>query len=202
MSLDFIYPPRPGGSITAGDLPYYEKSGKWLVQPKFNDTRLLTHIRSDGTVVFWTRHRTRPTKFDAAGFSIEVLKYLNVEIGQEYWLDGGVMNREKDAGGELIFFDVLFVGKYLFLKGQEDRLSLLSQICHNPQTLNEHGTALKIGGRLHMSPVFRQNFSERLKSLLTISYIEGLMLRRCDSQLDNYGVKQYEASWMKRCRIK
>ncbi len=89
----FLYPPRPGGSIQPGDLDYYEKSGNWLAQPKYNESRILAHVLPDGEVVFWTRHGTRPTKFDFAGLAREVASNLNFTPGVEYWIDGGIMNR-------------------------------------------------------------------------------------------------------------
>ncbi len=202
---DFIFPPRPSGSITPGDLEYYEKSGHWLVQPKFNESRILTHILPTGEVAFWTRHgqRPSPSNFDAPSLSLEVKKNLHLTPGVEYWLDGGVMNREKNAGGELVFYDILCHAKYLFLSTiQEERLKLLTAVCNDPKELNEEMTALKVGNRLWLSTVFHDNFSDHLKKLLKIPYVEGLLLRKSLSQIDNYGRKQYEASWMKRCRVK
>lgn len=202
---DFLFPPRPGGSIQPGDLDYYEKSGEWVVQPKFNESRILTHVLPTGEVVFWTRHKTRPapSHFDSPTLSQEVKSRLNLIPGLEYWIDGGVMNREKGAGGELVFYDVLCVGKYLFLKlSQEERLKALDVICGSPRELNEEGTALKVGDHLWMSTCFADGFHDRLKTLLEVNYVEGLMLRKKTSQLDNFGKKQYEASWMKRCRVK
>lgn len=202
---EYVFPPRPGGSIQPGDLGYYEKNGGWLVQPKFNESRILTHILPDGEVVFWTRHKTRPapSHCDSPTLSIEIKANLNLTPGLEYWIDGGVMNREKGAGGELVFYDVLCVGKYLFLKlSQEERLRALEVICRNPTDLNDEGTALKVSDHLWMSTCFRDNFHDRLKKLLEVKYVEGLMLRKLSSQLDNFGKKQYEASWMKRCRVK
>mgnify|MGYP005607612967 CR=1 FL=1 len=201
---DYLYPPRPGGSIMPGDLGYYEKSGVWLIQPKFNESRILTHVLPSGEVVFWTRHRTRPTpaRFDAPTLANEV-KALRLTPGVEYWIDGGVMNREKEAGGELVFFDVLCLGQYLFLKlTQEDRLVALSKICGEPTESNVDGTALRVSERLWMAPCFQDGFHDRLKSLVEFNYIEGVMLRKRESVIDNYGRKQYEASWMKRCRVK
>lgn len=202
---DFLYPPRPGGSIMPGDLGYYEKTGLWCVQPKFNESRILTHVLPTGEVIFWTRHATRPTPthFNAPTLSIEVKTRLQLTPGLEYWIDGGVMNKGKGGEGELVFYDVLCVGKYLFLKlNQEDRLKALATICGNPVELNSEGTALRISDHLWMSTCFRDGFHDKLKTLLEVPYIEGLMLRKLASQLDNYGRKQYEASWMKRCRVK
>jgi hypothetical protein len=202
---DFLYPPRPGGSIMPGDLGYYEKTGLWCVQPKFNESRILTHVLPNGQVVFWTRHAKRPapTHFNAPALSIEVTRCLRLTQGLEYWIDGGVMNKGKGGEGELVFYDVLCVGQYLFQKqAQEDRLKMLEMICGHPQTLNPESTAMQISDHLWMSTCFRNGFNERLKTLLHVPYIEGLMLRKLSSQLDNYGTKQYEASWMKRCRVK
>ena len=202
---DFLYPPRPGGSIMPGDLGYYERTGQWVVQPKFNESRILTHIMPNGEVVFWTRHRNRPmpARFDAPALSNAVKANLKLTPGVEYWLDGGVMNRVKEAGGELVFFDVLCLGQYLFLKlNQEDRLKALAKICGEPQELNPEATALRVSDRLWMATCFRDNFHDNLKRLLEVDYIEGLMLRKHESVIDNYGRKQYEASWMKRCRVK
>lgn len=202
---DFMFPPRPGGSITPGDLDYYERSGNWLVQPKFNESRILTHVLPSGEVVFWTRHKTRPApaKLDSPFLSEQVKRHLNLVPGLEYWIDGGVMNREKDAGGELVFYDVLCVGQYLFLKlTQADRLKALATICREPMELNSEGTALKVADRLWLTTTFMDGFYGRLKTLLEVPYVEGLMLRKTASVIDNYGRMQYEASWMKRCRVK
>ena len=155
--------------------------------------------------MFWTRHKTRPdpSKFDSAILSQAVKNHLNLKIGVEYWLDGGVMNREKDSGGELVFYDILFLGHYLFLKmTQTERLRELSAICKDPLEFNSEGVARKISDRLWLTMTFAEDFNSHLRNLLEVPYIEGLILRKSKSVIDNFGRSQYEASWIKRCRVK
>jgi hypothetical protein len=186
-----------------GDLGYYEKTGVWLCQPKFSDTRILTHVSEVGEVEFWTRHRTRPVQswFDAAGLAEIVKTSLKIELGREYWLDGVVISREKGTGGDLVFFDVLCIGCYLFLKmTQEERLEALAEICRGAKEEDEAGTAVRVGERLWMARTYRDGFAGHLKRLIELPHVEGVVLRRGSSVIDNHGRKQYEAAWMKRCR--
>jgi hypothetical protein len=84
-----------------------------------------------------------------------------------------------------------------------ERLKILSEICGNPTTLEPGGLALQISPKLWLAEVFESNFIERFKEAFEpekADKIEGLVLRKKDSALDDFGRKYYETNWIVRCR--
>ena len=207
----FIFPPRPRGKINPSDLPHYERSGLWIAHRKYNDTRSVLHIEPGFKMTAWTRHGTPHKRFILTqSLRSEIISNLNIDKNLEYWLDGGVMNKHKGAAGnELVFFDILHTGKYLFLQNQMKRLDILSKLCGNPTEQvplklqrpgHPYGIALKISEHLWMAPVFTSDFVARFEESFEDDRIEGLVLRKKNSVLDNYGRVYYEINWQIRCR--
>jgi ATP-dependent DNA ligase len=196
----FIYPPRPVGKMNPFDLPFYERSGRWVAQRKFNGCRNLVHIRTNGSVAAFTRDGLPQSTF--SNFHVqEILKYLHLEKGIEYWLDSEIMSKTPNSNKEIVFYDVLQVDKYLFggpklLK----RLDILSEICGLPNGLVEDRLALRISDHLWLAETFHNNFVDRFNESLNNPKIEGLVLKKIDSVLDYYGDKYYETNWLIRCR--
>jgi len=196
----FVYPPRPVGKMNPADLPFYEKSGRWVAQRKFNGCRNLVHIRQNGNVECFTRDGLPQSTFSIT-HTQEILKYLHLEKGIEYWLDSEIMSKTPNSNKEIVFYDVLHVDKYLFggpklLK----RLDMLSQICGLPSELVEDRLALRISDHLWLAETFQNNFVARFNESLNNPKIEGLVLKKIDSVLDYFGDKYYETNWLIRCR--
>jgi ATP-dependent DNA ligase len=196
----FIYPPRPVGKMNPVDLPFYERSGRWVAQRKFNGCRNLVHIRANGHVEAFTRDALPQSTFSSIHVQ-EILKYLHLEKGVEYWLDSEIMSKTPNSKKEIVFYDVLQVDKYLFggpklLK----RLDILSEICGLPKVLVEDRLALQISDHLWLAETFHNDFVARFNESLNNPKIEGLVLKKIDSVLDYYGDKYYETNWLIRCR--
>lgn len=195
-----IYPPRPKGKINPADLPYYEASGEWCAQRKFNGSRNLLHVDTDGRLTAWSRHGGPHKRFVlTASYRDEILSGLALKPGVEYWLDSELMNKQTGAGNEIVLFDVLAAGRYFFgLPDQITRLELLREICRKPP--QSAGIALPVTPRLWMAETFLTNFSDRFAESLADPRLEGLVLRRKSAGLDDYGRKEYETPNMIRCR--
>lgn len=202
MTIRIIFPPRPKGKMLPTDLPDYEKSGKWLAQRKFNGSRCLVHISQDRYVMIANRHGSEFAKFSFTKDMVdELLSCLNIEEGKSYWLDGELMNKQKESNNEIIFYDILQAGRYMFGNpSQIDRLEILNEICKNPTVKSDSNMGYKISKRFTLAEVFNHSFESRFKESLLDNRLEGLVLRKKNSTLDDFGSKEYETSNLIRCR--
>jgi ATP-dependent DNA ligase len=197
--MKIIYPPRPKGKIPPQDLPYYEDTGKWLAQRKFRGSRAVINVSSSGKVTLGNRHGTTFSRFSLDKKYAEEFLSLNLKSGIEYWLDGELMNKDVNSTNEIILFDVLQVGRYFFSSpNQQERLEILKEICFNPQDFYKN--ALRVTDRILMAETFSNNFVKRFQESLPIPQIEGLVLRKKNSTLDNFGNVEYETTNLIRCR--
>lgn len=196
-----IFPPRPKGRMNPSDLPMYERTGQWLAQRKFNGCRNLIHILPSGKIECFAREGGPHDLFEfTETYSQEILKFLRIQPNTEYWLDSEVMSKTKNAAKEIVFYDVLHAGKYLFNSlNQMQRLDLLNEICGNPQEKIDK-LAYRISDHLWMAETFQDQFKERFQESLPNPQLEGLVLRKKKSVLDHYGNSYYEVGWMIRCR--
>ena len=111
------------------------------------------------------------------------------------------MNKNENATNEIVFYDVLQAGRYLFGNpNQVNRIEMLNEICRNPTQKCDSGIALQISKRFWMAETFFSNFKERFLESLPSNQIEGLVLRKKTSGLDNFGHKEYETASLIRCR--
>lgn len=202
MAVKIIYPPRPKGKMLPSDLSYYESTGKWVAQRKFRGSRAVINISPDGEITLGNRHGTSFSRFSLDDkYREEIMSGLRLQKGVEYWLDGELMNKDENATNEIVLFDVLQVGKYLFgSPNQIDRLKMLDDICGNPKELCSSGIALKVTPRIWMAQTFQDDFAKRFAEALPIVQLEGLVLRKKNSSLDHFGHTEYETNNIIRCR--
>jgi hypothetical protein len=81
------------------------------------------------------------------------------------------------------------------------RLQMLADICGHPTVMETgHGIALQVTEHVWMADTYYSNFVDRFQELLTWDEIEGLVLKRKDSVLNNIGTKEHDVTWMIRCR--
>ncbi len=202
MATNVIFPPRPKGKMNPSDLPAYEASGRWLAQRKFNGCRNLIHVSPEGKVEAFSRYGDTHKAFALTSDYIDQIRtHLNLQKSTEYWLDSEVMTKTTNAGGEIVFYDVLQAGRYLFGRpNQVERLAMLRDLCGNPKALEPGGLALEISPKLWLAETFVNNFVPRFEEALANDSIEGLVLRKKKSTLDNFGTEYYETGWLIRCR--
>jgi len=203
---DILFPPRPKGKINPKRLPKYEKSGKWICQRKFNGTHVVLHITPEREVSILTRHGTPPKLFSLSQGHIDQILDLNFEDGQEYWLAGELLDHkttDPNYKQKIVLFDVLQAGRYLMGRpNQMGRLELLEQICQpDPNQLEPtNGIALQISPNVWMAEHWDSDFTARFKDFLDLDEIEGIVLRKKKSAIDNFGAEEYDVDWMLRCR--
>jgi ATP-dependent DNA ligase len=200
--MKIIFPPRPKGKMLPTDLRYYEETGDWVAQRKFRGSRIVLHISCNKEVTVGTRHGTAFSKFQfESKRRDELLDSLNLEQNKEYWLDGELMNKDINATNEIIFFDVLQAGRYLFFKPtQVERLEILNSICGSPTKKSRSGIALEISPSHWMAETFYDNFSSRFDESLDNPQLEGLLLRKKNVGIESLGEKEYETTNLIRCR--
>lgn len=200
--MSVIFPPRPKGKMNPKDLPYYESTGLWVAQRKFNGVRNLIHITSDNKLSIFGRYGKKHEKFSLNNsYRDEILSCLKLEKGKEYWLDSELMSKQTNATNEIILYDVLQVGRYFFgSPNQMERLEILKNICGDPKKLEPTNLALKISNRVWMAQTFPNHFVDRFNESLINPKLEGLVLRKKLSCLDHFGNCEYETSNVIRCR--
>lgn len=199
-----IFPPRPKGAIPPTELAYYESLGVYCAQPKYNGSRSIIHITASGVVSIYSRHGRAHLNYQMpASIAEEILALPGLKKGVEVMLDGELLSKTtaKDTKNKIVFFDILQYERYFFLSpDQKSRLEILSTICGNPSTLDPmRGMGYQISDNLLMAPTFTSGF----KSEFEKNYgdeVEGLVLRKNNSVIDNFGKKEYEINWLIRCR--
>lgn len=203
--MRILFPPHPSIKISFHKLNDYEKSNNWLAQRKFNGTNILINISPNKKVGILTRHGTPPKGFDLSPSHIDQILSLNLESGKEYWLNGELLDsktKNKEYKNKIVFFDVLQAGEYLIRKPtQIKRIEILNEICKNPQNHEPaNKIALKISEDIWMADTWFDNFQNHYEELINLDEIEGLILRKKDSYLNDFGSKKYDVSWMLKCR--
>jgi ATP-dependent DNA ligase len=199
-----IYPPRPKGAVPPTDLPHYDELGLFCIQPKYNGSRSIIHIAEDRRVQIFSRHgRAHHSYTMPLPIQNEILALPGLPKATEIWLDGELMVKTtpEDTKGKIILFDVLHYKEYLFLQyTQVERLNLLAKICGEPTKLDPwRGMGYQISDNLLMAPTFFSNFKDEFLKDYG-DEVEGLVLRKKDSLIDNFGQKEYEVPWLIRCR--
>ncbi len=201
MPPKYIYPPRPKSLMQPSQLAHEEGRGCWLWQHKFNGDRCVVVIdvgEKNRSVHLANRHgKFHPTsKFqklrqELCGSKLLLpkgLHYLDAEI-----LDG-------DLSETIVLFDVLQIEKYLIGVSQEQRIDLLTAICGSPTELCYHGVALQVTPNIWMTQSGTKDFVQHFEEHIESPLIEGLVLKKKASVLDNWGSKEYEVDWQIRCR--
>ena len=202
MSVRIIFPPRPKSKMLPSELSFYEKTDRWLAQRKFRGSRAVLHISKDRKVMIGNRHGNKFANFSLdKSYRSEILDGLCLKDKTEYWLDGELMNKDKNSTFELILFDVLQVGRYFIGDpDQATRLQILDEICGHPHSLSRSGIALEVTPRIWMAEVFTKGFMARFQESVPIAQLEGLVLRKRSSSIDSFGHHEYETMNMIRCR--
>lgn len=202
---DFIFPPRPVGKIIPGRLKQYQKK-PWIAQPKYNGTRNLIHVMPDGEMVAWGRKAEAHKQWEMTDDVKEQVRSLNLEPDTEYWFDSELMHRKTSDSqykNRVVFFDVLFAGRYLFKRPNlQGRYDMLAKICGNPtEKESKGGIALVVTPNLWLAPIVQpEDFQDFYDNYTHLDEIEGLVLKKATSSLDNLGRKYYEVPWQIRCR--
>ncbi len=202
--MNILYPPRPFGKMSPGELPKYEATGQWVAQRKYNGQRNPIHISETGKVSFFG-YGKKHDNFVTPKWLLDEFKELKLQKGQQYWLDSELLdNKTKDDyyKNRVILFDVLWAGKYLFYGPTlTERLEMLAGLCGNPSVSEpKHQIAVQVTEHVWMAETFVNGFAEEFYRLLDFDEIEGLVLKLKNSKIDNIGNKKYEVTWQLRCR--
>jgi hypothetical protein len=203
--MRLLFPPHPSVKISFHKLDDYEKTQNWIAQRKFNGTNIIINISPERKISILTRHGTVPKSFNLSSNHIKQLLSLNLEDKKEYWLNGELLDsktKNKNYKDKIVLFDVLQAGEYLIRKpDQAGRIEILNNICKNPieyETSNK--IALKFSDDIWMAESWTTDFKKHYEELINLDEIEGLVLRKKDSYLSDFGAKKYDVSWMLKCR--
>ena len=197
----YIYPPRPKSVLLPAQLPEEEARGHWLWQHKFNGDHCVIVVESTGTsrkVHLGNRHgRFYPNnKFLKIRSQFSSEKFL-LPKGTHY-LDGELL--VENGMESLVLFDVMQWTQYLIGKTQEQRLDMLREICGAPTEPCAEKIALSVTDNIWLARTGDRDFVEHYNEYIENPLIEGLVLKKWDSVLDNWGSSEYEVDWLIRCR--
>jgi hypothetical protein len=188
-----------------------EAQGIWLWQRKFNGDRCIALRDKEGWHI-GNRHGKWKPRYELSELRAE-LDGLDLPAGN-HCFDGELM-----ADGTLVLFDVLMLEKYLFGVNQPKRLALLEGVCRSPTELCDTKIAFRVSDRVLMAEHGDSAFLDRFNDFFTYrsgggpglkdggvqddsnGLVEGLMLRKRDGVLDNWGSSKYEVDWLLRCRV-
>lgn len=196
--MRILYPPRPQGKVPQQQLARLEQRGKHIVQRKFRGSRNLIHRSTTGDITLYSRHGRKHLKYKMPRILKQQLASLAFESGKEYWLDSELMHPHIED--TVILYDVLQADEYLYGVNQLERLDLLSKICRNPNKLATIDIALEVSQNVWLAEWWDRDFLQHFQEKIHLDHIEGLVLRKKDSCLDNFGLKEYEIDWQIRCR--
>lgn len=202
--MPIIYPPRPKGAVPPLELPYFEGQELWCVQPKFNGSRTVIHISPSDIVNAYSRHGRPHLGYEMPlSLKKEILALPGRKAGVEYWLDGELLLKTKalDTKGKLVLFDILQEGRYFFgSPNQVERLEILKRVCGNPTELDPwRKMGYLVSENILMAPTFFSNFKKEFDTDRG-EEVEGLVLRKRNSTIDNFGNKEYKVNSIIRCR--
>lgn len=133
----------------------------------------------------------------------EILALPGLKRGLEVWLDAELLSKTtaRDTKNKIVLFDILQYGQYFFLNpDQKRRLEILADVCGNPTKLDSlRGMGYVVSESLLMAPTFFTDFKKEFEKGYG-DEVEGLVLRKTNSVIDNFGQKEYLVNWLVRCR--
>jgi hypothetical protein len=125
------------------------------------------------------------------------LSALNLPSGTHY-LDGEFLHPKIDQ--TLVLFDILQFGEYLVGWQQIKRLDLLLEVCRHPHDKCDNMLALQVAPHIWLAERWDHDFNTIFQQYTCHKLIEGVVLRKSVSILDNWGSREYEVDWQIRCR--
>lgn len=188
----YIYPPRPKSKIKPDQLPFMEKQGRYLWQPKFDGDRCVTAV-DDGVAYLGNRHGRWHPRSSFSAIQHELLAQKN--LPSQCYLDGELIKH--DGQPRLVLFDVLFWKKYLIGVNQPKRLEILDSFAGNP---HPDLPVRCISDHLWIANNGNSDFQAAYSEFVPHELLEGLVLRESDSKLTNWGASEYTVNWQIRCR--
>lgn len=199
--MQIVHGPRPKSKIKPEQLPVYERTGDYVAQRKYNGDKNTFHVSADRKVTFWNKGSAfTKSRFNPANVSLfeKQISALNLKPG-DYWFDSELLTNK--VPNTIVLYDVLQAeGSMLIGMTQIDRLNFLHEICGHPTELCSLGVALQVTENIWLAEHFDRDFPSRYKEYLHLDLIEGLVLRRKDAPLREFGVKAYETDDQIRCR--
>ena len=203
--MRIIFPPRPKSKIPPNFLHHFENDPEYVSQLKFNGQRNLVYVSCDRDVKFFGRHGSAHKNYLLLPHIAKEFQNLRLEDGKDYWFDSELLDkktRNTNYKNRIILFDVLHIGKFLFGKPTlKNRTTLLWDICKNPQELEPtHGIALRVSEHIWLAKTFYTEFTKIFQQFIQYDEIEGLVIKKINSVLNNLGRQEHEVTWQIRCR--
>lgn len=197
-----LYPPRPNNKILPSQIHTYDPNN-WVAQRKFNGSRTVVNIKGDK--VSFLNYGEPHKNWKPSQSIIDQFLSLNLKKDKEYWFDGELLySKTKDPfyKNKIVLFDILQEGNYFFNSlNLMERYDLLKEVCRFPKELeSKNKLALVVTEDIWLVEMFEDNFEKHFKEYLHLDEIEGLVLKKRNSVLNNAGNKKYSVSWQVRCR--
>ena len=193
--MQIVHGPRPEGRIRPDQLAFYEATGDWCVQRKFNGYKCTFSV-CDGKVNFY--NKGKPFKrWKPPASLLKQFSALNLKPGT-HWFDSELL--EPRVKNTIVIYDVLQFSRYLIGTTQIHRLNLLDEICGKPRERCDLGIAILVTENIWLAEWWEEDFEQHYEEMLDMDLIEGLVLRQKEAKLNNHGRVAYETQSQIRCR--
>jgi ATP-dependent DNA ligase len=217
----FLFPPHPAPNfkITPEMLPQHEAQQVWLAERKFNGSHCIVWVYKN-QVALWNRRGEPFGNYQITqGMKNCILYGLDRNYDTEYVLDGELLHNKakikttnkQAAENVIVFYDILYAGKFLTNLTTTERIDLLYKIAP-PNGLENKGRAFKVDendeSQIWVAEVFYDDFSYHFWEMYDFNdkgedqypEIEGLVLKMRSAKNTGIGSRPNDVPWMIRCR--
>jgi len=196
---DIMYAPTIDKVASVGDILEYEKKG-YIGQIKFKGLRSLLEISPNGEIKLWDAFRNRLYIELSEGLKSDLLELhgslkslTHLVLDGEFFLDEGKYKDRFIANDVLVCED-----NYLVDMPTLERYNVLDSIMGEQGELEiETGLSCSIYVRDHLwqARTFIYGLANEFSRLSKSNQIEGMILKRLDSVLEEGNTKNNNASW-------
>lgn len=199
QEFHYLYPPRPENAVTAGRIPFYEKSG-YVGQYKKNGTCSIFAIKAPDIFISMTRHNDNHKQWGFSKYFKDCFaKYC--EPGFWYYFIGEVLHSKTVEIKDTVYiFDVL-VSESLLLYGEtfENRQNTLKRIFKADEKDEDYSHYI-IEDRFWLAKNFESGIYQKFKDIKNTSVDEGFVLKKKNSILEDCSKKSNNQSWQMKFR--
>lgn len=221
----YIFPPRPEGSTPRKDTEIYADLD-WIAQFKYNDTRCLIKLCSDGRIQLWNRHAEQMRTYSPPIWLQHQLEHLTTreDLGiQGYCLfDGGLLHQKHKAIKDtIVIWDILVInGEHLVGTTYQHRYNKIHALCNGESykykghhLSKNHRLGTKITDDIFVPDLLTPSeWTTAWDTVDEVNYpflstnsagplLEGLVFKDPDGELE-FGFKQKNnSSWQSRSRV-
>ncbi len=202
----YIYPPRTKLAVPRTQCEIYSQKG-WIAQYKYNDTRTLIKLRTNGRIELWNRHAQRLI-YNAPIPLQEQIQTLRETLPGYTLIDGGLLhNKHKAIKDTLVLWDIIILcNEYQTKPTYQERHQKLINMTTGPYYHNN----IEIGRCITDNIIVPSNHTQFTQAWATVDrvnqpyeqpLIEGIVMKDPNSRLKRATKPINNNEWMVRSRV-